>query len=114
MSWNEYIDEYGDEAGYESFENWEVRINDEKIDTLENKADAISVLFDSIDSISDYKLISTLKSLEYEYDDLVHNLMESSSMDFYEIIDEITDELNIDDNFKLINLDNDEPEFAEL
>jgi len=110
----DYDDVNDYEQDYDEYDKWEIRINNEAINTFDNKYDATDSLIEEINILSGDVAEDTLIYNYDDYGDLINELSNMSASDFYEYIDCVTEKLNIDDNFKLINLDNDEPDFGEL
>jgi len=103
------MEEYGAEAEYDEYKKWEVRANEETLDFFDTKKKAITYLLVELDTASNERFLNNT-----DEEELLYELIELCSDDFYNIIDGISEEYNIDIEFKLINLDNEEPEFGEL
>jgi hypothetical protein len=115
MVWNSYVDEYGADAENNDNSTWEIRINDEHLDFFEDKSDAVMYLIDEIDILSNNEFLNNITDFGYlDESDFYYTIIDSCAVDFYDEIDKICDKFNIKEEFKLINLDNEEPEFGEL
>lgn len=113
--WDDYSDEYGQDAEYENFDNWEVRINDEVLDVYETKENALWSLLEEIDSDSNNELFKGVKLVGYSDENEMYKVLsEMCAEDFYSQLEIILETFDIKDNYKLVNLDNEEPEFGEL
>ena len=106
--------DYDSNLEYDEYDIWEIRIDDEPINTFDNKYDAIDSLIEEINMICNETAEETLIKKFTDYDDLITELSCMGASDFYEYIDCVSEELNIENSIKLINLDNDEPDFGEL
>lgn len=115
MSWNNYIEEYGIDAEYDDTTAWEIRINDKTVKTFETKEETLYHLIEEIDNLTNNKFFDSIKLIGYyNEDDLLYSLIEMNAIDFYEEIEKICETFDINEEIKMINLDNDEPEFGEL
>jgi len=103
------MDEYGAEAEYDEYKKWEIRANDESLNFFDTKKKAITYLLVEIDTASNEKFLENT-----DEEELLYELIELCSDDFYNMIDDISEQYDINIEFKLINLDNEEPEFGEL
>ncbi len=115
MSWNEYDDNEDDfdQDGEDTIDNWEVRFNGEKLDVFETKEDALWCIFDELEQVIDF--YDKVEDLGYNDEiELVESLLDMCSTDFYDEFDRIIKFFKIKDVYKIINLDNEEPEFGEL
>lgn len=110
--YDEY-DEYGQDAEYENYNNWEVRLEGEVLGVFETKEESILFIFDELEQLTE-DFYGKLKILGYSEDELLKILLDFCAIDFYEEFDNLLLKLKIEEEFKLINLDNDEPEFGEL
>jgi len=88
--------------------NWKISIDSEIIDIFEYKSDAIEGLIEELIIINNGNQIDYINLFDlYDIEMLDYN-------SFYEFIDNILDEININSDIKLICMNNDEPEFGEL
>jgi len=113
--WNDYDENENDDNfdqinNLDNLNNWEVRIN-KMSNFFEFKEDAIYYIIDEIDSMYDI-FNNTTKYADVE--ELFELLFKLDSIDFYKILKDLKKEIGIKESFKLINLDDDEPEFREL
>lgn len=103
-----------DEEEYKNYDNWEVRIG-RSSEKFEQKEDALYYLIDEIDNMSGNKISKDASIIGYkDLDDVFYNLFEMGSIDFYNTLEDILKVLKIKHSIKLINLDDEEPEFGEL
>jgi hypothetical protein len=112
--WENYddFDDYNDNYEHvdKKVDNWKVKIN--KVSKyFELKEDAIMYIIDDIDSMYD---IFNNNSKFSDSDDMLDELIKQDSIDFYNTLKYLKKELGIKETYKLINLDDDEPEFREL
>jgi len=115
MSWNEYLDEYGQEAEYDETKNWEIRVNDETVEYFDCKEEALKYLMEEIDSLSNEEFFKNVGLLGYsDEEECFYTLIDMCASDFYEEMVAIYETFSIEEEFKLINLDNNEPEYGEL
>ena len=106
------FDDYNDNYEHvdKKVDNWKVKIN--KVSKyFELKEDAIMYIIDDIDSMYD---IFNNNSKFSDSDDMLDELIKQDSIDFYNTLKCLKKELGIKETYKLINLDDDEPEFREL
>ncbi|NPV13116.1 MAG: hypothetical protein HPY57_15220 [Ignavibacteria bacterium] len=111
--WDEYLDDYEE---YQNDLNWQVRLNDEIIGDYETKEDAIWAIMEEIDSETNNLFFEAIGLIGYndEYE-LFNTLYNMCAVDFYEYLDLIYDNFNIEGcEYRLICLNNEEPEFGEL
>ena len=107
-------DENDLENQYEKYSNWEVRIDNSIIDSFEEKYDAIECIIEEINMLSNETAESILIENYIDYDDLINELLNMDLNSFYEYIDCVLSKLDLDNDIKIINLNNEEPEFSEL
>ena len=99
----------------DNYNNWEIIINNETINIFEDKDDAMYSLIEELNILSFYKLNDDFSISNFDNeDDLVNHFLNLSAMDFYEDLERLLERLELIDNIRLINLDNEEPEFGEL
>jgi len=111
--WDDYSDDF--ESNYEIDEKWEVRLNDETLDSFETKEEAIWFLLDDIDTLTNNQFFENIRLISYQDEEELYDaLIDMCYDDFYEQLNAIYENFDIDDKYKLINLDNEEPEFGEL
>ena len=115
----DYEDSNDYENDYDEYDVWEVRIDNEPINTFDNKYDAIDSLLEEINILcnieTDEEKIEKILIEKYtDIDDLINELSCMCAVDFYEYITCVTEKLNINNYIRLINLDNNEPDFGEL
>jgi len=107
-------DENDLENKYDKYNNWEIRIDNEPINTFDNKYDAIDSLIEEINILYNDDAEKVLIDEYIDYDDLINELINMSSYDFYEYISCMKSKLELDNDIRLICLNDDEPEFGEL
>jgi len=107
-------DDYEDDYTFDSYA-WEVRINNEKIGSFNNKENAIDVIIEELMDLADTNFFENDEMTEfYDSEELSEYLLNLPASDFYKYLDLLLSRLFIIDKIQLINLDNDEPEFGEL
>ena len=113
--WENYDDDYElDEFDSENYDNWEVRIG-KSSQMFETKEDALEYLLDELFDMSKSNLYDDSETFGFaDEDELFTSLMDFDAIQFYETIKKITTKYKIKSNIKLINLDQDQPEFGEL
>lgn len=99
-----------DEQQYYNIDNWSVRINDIS-KYFEIKEDAVFYIVEELDLMYDIFNNTTKYTGTDELFDL---FMKLDCDDFYDTLKDICKYHNIKDSIKLINLDDDQPEFREL
>ena len=112
----DYDDNDDYENDYDEYDIWEIRINNERINTFDNKYDAIDSMIEEIDILSNNQFLEQINDYS-DFDDeteIINYLINLSAIDFYEYIETLFLKLDLPDVIRLINLDNDEPEFGEL
>ena len=113
MSWDENDEEEYEETEY--IENWEVRFNDMSLDIFEYKEEAVDYLLEELDTLTDNQFYKDIESFGYsDVDELFESLVKMCASDFYEYLDDILLKYKLEDKFRLVNLNDDEPEFGEL
>jgi len=94
--------------------NWKIVIDSILIDVYEYKTDAIDALLEEIKILNNDNDINYIKDIDY--DELISELEIMDYESFYQYIDNILNDINIDykPDIKIICMNNDEPEFGEL
>ena len=102
------------ENEYDEFDKWEVKIDDEPFNTFDNKYDAVDSLLEEINLLNGSDIDEFIKESYSDVDDLVNELVNMSAPEFYDYIYSISNNFNLTNDIKLVCLNNEEPEFAEL
>lgn len=111
--WDDYSDEFDDY--YEIENTWEVRVDDDVLEVFENKEDAIWFILDGFDSSSNNKFFQSVGLIGYnDEEELFKSMIDMCSEDFYSQLEIICENFDIEEKYRLVNLDNEEPEFGEL
>jgi len=79
-------DENDYDTEYDEYDIWEIRIDNEPINTFDNKYDAIDSLIEEINILYNDDAEKILIDEYIDYDDLINELINMSSYDFYEYI----------------------------
>ena len=100
------LDEYGG--------NWKIIINSDLIDVYQYKEDAIEALLEELKILNNDNEIRYIES--FDYDILISDLEAMDYDNFYNFIDLVLEEIEIeyDIDIKLICMNDEEPEFGEL
>lgn len=107
-------DENDEQEDYISYDKWLIKIDNDLIKNFDSKEEAIENILDEITMISNLTNNVSLIKHYKDYDDLLNNLSNMCADDFYDYIEYISEDLNFDNEIKLINIDNEEPDFGEL
>jgi len=99
---------------YDEYDIWEIRIDNESINTFENKYDAIDSLLEEINILANETAGEIFIENYIDLDNLINELINMDLTSFYEYITCVMGKLELNNDIKLINLNNDEPEFGEL
>lgn len=117
----EYFDD--DETnGFEIFAKWQLFVDGQSLDKYLTKSEAIDALLEEIDFLTDGYFSTNLNDIiedilsesMVDMDELNDFIIDMYAIDFYNFIQDLMDALHLKTKIKLINLDNDEPEFGEL
>ena len=113
--WENYDDDYeSEEFDSENFDKWEVKIG-RSSENFETKSDAVEYLLDEIQEMSKDKLFENAELFGFsDQDELFTSFMDMDAIQFYETLKKITTKYKIKNSIKLINLDDEQPEFGEL
>jgi len=111
--------DWDDPEDFEDYENelhWQVKLNGELLGNFDTKEDALWSILEDVDTATDNLFFDGVGLIGYNNEDeLFDDLYEMSVIDFYEQLQIIMDNFDLDgDEYRLINLNNEEPEFGEL
>lgn len=117
----EYFDDE-ETNGFEIFAKWQVFINGQSLDKYLTKEEAIDAILEEIDFLTDGYFSKNIENIIEDIlgetitnmDNLNEFLSDMYAIDFYNFIKDLMRVLHLKIKIKLINLDNDEPEFGEL
>ncbi len=110
----DYLDDF-ESGNYVEELSWLVKINDNLLDSFNTKEEAIWVLLDELNIGSNEMLYDGIGLIGFnDEEELFNSLYNMCAIDFYEQLEIIYDSFDIIDKYKLINIDNEEPEFGEL
>ena len=99
------------------WENYDDDYESEEFDSenFETKSDAVEYLLDEIQEMSKDKLFENAELFGFsDQDELFTSFMDMDAIQFYETLKKITTKYKIKNSIKLINLDDEQPEFGEL
>lgn len=93
--------------------NWKILVDSELIDVYEYKEDAVEALLEELKILNNDETINIIDSLDYDI--LISELEAMDYDNFYDFIDLVLDEIDLQEiDIKLICMNDDEPEFGEL